>query len=63
METMGKMIARRKDPRTFDHTYPYPACGYRIPPAELMHVDSQNIRCPQCKAETLYDTSKAQMTS
>ena len=47
----------------FDLTAPCPACGYRIPPSELLHVDGIHIRCPKCKAEFVYITRKPQSTS
>jgi len=54
---------RRVDPRSFDLTHPCPACGYKIPPAELLRVDGIKIRCPKCGAETPYITGKPPSTS
>jgi predicted RNA-binding Zn-ribbon protein involved in translation (DUF1610 family) len=27
------------------------ACQYPIPPAEIVHVDSDHLRCPKCGAQ------------
>ena len=45
--------------QSFDQTYPCSACGYRIPPRELLRLDGINIRCPKCKAETRSQTQAA----
>jgi transposase len=57
------MRRSRVDPKSFDLTHTCPACGYKIPPRELLHVDGVNIRCPRCEAETPYLTHKPNTTS
>ena len=57
------MPRTRRDPKSFDQTYLCSACGYRIPPRELLRVDGVSIRCPKCKAEKLSETHKPQTTS
>ena len=52
------MRRARSDPKTFDLTYPCPVCGYKIPPREILHVDGQNIRCPQCGKNVPYLPAK-----
>jgi DNA-directed RNA polymerase subunit RPC12/RpoP len=54
---------RRVDPSSFDLRHACPACGYKIPPNELLHVDGDNIRCPKCGVETKYITGKPPSTS
>lgn len=45
-------------------TCPCPhGCGHRIPPAELLHVDGVNVRCPKCHLDTPYITGKRVMVS
>jgi hypothetical protein len=51
------MRCNRLDPKSFDLTCPCPGCGYKIPPAELLHVDGINVRCPQYKLEFPYAIS------
>ena len=36
---------RRVDPKSFDLTTSCPECGYKIPPAEILHIDGEHIRC------------------
>ena len=50
----------RFDPSTMDLSHPCPQCGYKIPPAEIMHVDSWQIMCPRCQAAIPYGVRKAQ---
>ena len=29
---------------------PYPECGHTVSPAELLRIDSEQVRCPKCGA-------------
>ena len=42
------MRRRKADPKSFDLTTPFPECGYKIPPAEMMRLDREHMRCPKC---------------
>jgi predicted RNA-binding Zn-ribbon protein involved in translation (DUF1610 family) len=57
------MRRQKVDPKAFDLTCPCPGCGYKIPPAEILRVDGENIRCPKCGLDFLYITRKPQTTS
>ena len=35
--------------------------GYKIPPAELLHVDDTNVGCPKCKQEGAHPTNECAM--
>ena len=48
------MRRQRPDPAKFDLTHPCPHCGYKIKPSELIHVDGENIKCPQCQKISAY---------
>jgi DNA-directed RNA polymerase subunit RPC12/RpoP len=41
--------SRSYDPTKFDLSTPCPECGYRIPPSELMRLDNERMRCPECQ--------------
>ena len=62
-EGLENTMTRRIDPKTFDLTYPCPACGYKIPSREFAARRWRKIRCPKCGAETAYQTHKPQTTS
>ena len=53
------MRRTRTDPKSFDLTHPCPVCGYKIPPAEILHIDGTHICCPRCKSETEYPAQKS----
>jgi DNA-directed RNA polymerase subunit RPC12/RpoP len=53
----------KTDPARFDLTHLCPACGYKIPPDELLRTEWNMIRCPKCSEETVYSTKKPLMTS
>ena len=53
---------RSCDPKKFDLTTPCPACGYKIPPAELMMLDFKRMRCPNCKQDVEAPTVKSGST-
>jgi predicted RNA-binding Zn-ribbon protein involved in translation (DUF1610 family) len=48
--------SRSYDPKSFDLTTQCPACGYKIPPAELVLLDSERMRCPSCKQDVVVPT-------
>jgi ribosomal protein S27E len=44
----GEMTPRFKGVPNFDLSLPCPLCGYKIQPRELVHLASQEIKCPGC---------------
>ena len=58
MRRNGKIDAKK-----FDLSFPCAACGYKIPPRELLHVDGERVRCPKCGKDSVYITKKPQSTS
>jgi rubredoxin len=43
------MTPRSKRLPDFDFSLPCPACGYKIPPNQLMRLASHTIQCPACR--------------
>jgi hypothetical protein len=52
---------RRVDPKSFELTTECPDCHYKVPPAELMLLDSDHMRCPNCKQDVLLSTKGSHM--
>jgi hypothetical protein len=50
---------RRFDPTKFDLTTECPECHYKVPPAEMMRLDSERMRCPSCKQDVMVPTKGA----
>ena len=48
--------SRRLDPNSFDLTTSCPECGYKIPPNEMMRLDTERMRCPNCKRDVMVPT-------
>ena len=44
---------------SYDFNTPCMHCGYRIPPRELLPVDGERVKCPQCGKLTLYIPKKS----
>jgi DNA-directed RNA polymerase subunit RPC12/RpoP len=44
----------------FDLTIRCTHCDYRIPPAELLRIDGEHIRCPKCGKDFIPETKKSQ---
>ena len=42
------------DPKSFYLTHPCPNCGYETPPSQILHVDGEHIKCPNCEQLSVY---------
>jgi hypothetical protein len=47
---------RRVDPKSFDLTTESPECHYKVQPNEMMRLDNERMRCPNCKQDVLVPT-------
>jgi hypothetical protein len=51
----GHAMKRQKtNLKVYDFTHLCQHCGYKIPPRELVRLDSTHIRCPKCGKDTEY---------
>jgi predicted Zn finger-like uncharacterized protein len=41
--------SRRLDPKSFDLSIECPECHYKVQPHELLRVDGERVRCPNCQ--------------
>jgi hypothetical protein len=44
----GEVTPRFKGVPKFDFALPYPLCGYKIQPMELIRTGSHMVKCPSC---------------
>jgi NAD-dependent SIR2 family protein deacetylase len=49
-------------PKSFDLTTECPECHYKVPPSEMMRLDSDHMRCPGCKRDVEVPTKASAMT-
>jgi hypothetical protein len=52
---------RNFDPKSFDPTTECPECHCKIPPREMMRLDSDRMRCSNCKQDVLIPKMGATM--
>jgi ssDNA-binding Zn-finger/Zn-ribbon topoisomerase 1 len=50
---------RRIDPKSFDLSTDCPECHYKVQPHELLRVDGERMRCPNCKQDVLIPTKRS----
>jgi hypothetical protein len=53
---------RKFDPKSFDLTTECPEGHYKVPPSEMMRLDSERMRCPSCKQDVLVPTKTSATT-
>ncbi|WP_158750268.1 hypothetical protein [Acidobacterium sp. S8] len=46
-------MRNRVDPKSFDLSTTCPECGYKVQPHELLRIDSERMRCPNCKQDVV----------
>ena len=54
---------RRIDPKSFDLSTECPECRYKVQPHELLRVDGERIRCPNCKRDVLIPSKRGSGTA